>query len=139
MEEKDQWVFTVNPLKRKARVLFFYRPQERVLSKGASYSKKKKALTSSHLKWGLRYHQQNLTGVDQHDSRIPKMYCMKSWQIGRGRAVLARTADSTQFWWIGSEQPFHAIFAPRYIGFVSGTRDSIKNYLRYCDLNHTSL
>ena len=26
----------------------------------------------------FRYHQQNLTWVDQHASRIPKMYCMKS-------------------------------------------------------------
>ena len=70
------------------------------------------------------------------------MYRMKSLQIGHGRAVLATTTDSSQFWQIGQNwpcclaQPFHALLAriscnifleslkhadQPWIGFVDGT------------------
>ena len=85
--------------------------------------------------------EKKLPKVDQYALRIPKMYFMKSQQIGHGRAVLASTADSAQFWQIGqnwpcySAQPFHALFAriscntfleslkhtdQPWVGFVSG-------------------
>ena len=38
------------------------------------------------------------TRLGQYASRIPKIYFIKSKQIGRGRAVLASTADSAHFW-----------------------------------------
>ena len=65
----------------------------------------------------FRYQKQNLPRVDQYASRTPKMYCMKSWQIERGRAMLASTAHSVQFLQISQNwpcylaQPFHALFA----------------------------
>ena len=55
--------------------------------------------------------------IDQYASRIPKMHCMKSQQIGHGRALLGSTANSAQFWRIGQNwrcylaRPFHALFA----------------------------
>ena len=69
------------------------------------------------------------------------MYCIKSWQIGHGRAVLAMIADSAHFWSIGQNwlcylaHPFHALFGriscntyleslkhadQSWVGFVAG-------------------
>ena len=54
-----------------------------------------------NLEQSFRYHEQNLPRVDQQTSRIPKIYCLKSYQIGCEMAVLASIADSANFWQMG--------------------------------------
>ena len=55
-------------------------------------------------KWNFRPQQQKIPRVNQHDSRILKMYCMKSQQIGHGRAVLASAAVPAKIWPIAQNQ-----------------------------------
>ena len=73
---------------------------------------------NNDIQFKVKNQHQNLPRGDQHASRIPKMYCMKSQQMGHGRVVLASMANSGQFAKSGQNrlccqlaQPFHALFS----------------------------
>ena len=102
----------------------------------------------------LQTPEKKLPRVDQYASRIPKMYSMKSQQIGHGWAVLSSTANSGPFAKIGQDRhcqlarSFHALFAriscnifleslehtdqntdQPWVPFVLGAKKSIKSHL----------
>ena len=80
------------------------------------FRNKRNIVRYNKIQYKVKSQEQNLPSVDQYTSRIPKMYCMKSQQIGRGRAVLTSTANSGRFAKIGQNRqwqlarPFHALF-----------------------------
>ena len=60
------------------------------------------------------------------------MYCMKSYQIVRGRAVLASTADSAHFWQIGQNWPFK-LARPFYALFARISCNTFLEFLKHAD------
>ena len=80
----------------------------------------------------VKCQQQNLPRVDQHASRIPKMYCMKSQQMGYGRAVLASTANSGRFAKSGQNRQSQLV-RPSYILFARISCNTYLESLKHAD------